>query len=76
MSSMLGSGRSSSILILDLTITDCLRFTGPKMTLSEDMLADEQQEAITTEGLEVNIEPHNTAEAQNASTPKDLEKSQ
>lgn len=46
------------------------------MTLSEDMLTDEQQQAITTEGLEVNIEPHNTAEEQKTSTPKDLENSQ
>ena len=73
---MLESGRSSSILILDLIATDYLRFTGPKMTLSEDMLTDEQQQAITTEGLEVNIEPHNTAEEHKTSTPKDLENSQ
>lgn len=44
------------------------------MTLSEDALTDEQQEALKIEGLEVNVEPHSTDGAQGAS--KDLEKSQ
>lgn len=46
------------------------------MTLSEDDLTDEQQEALNIEGLEVNIEPHSTDGAQGSSASKDLEKSQ
>lgn len=45
------------------------------MTLSEDSLTDEQQEALKIEGLEVTVEPHSTDGTQNASISKDLENS-
>jgi hypothetical protein len=51
------------------------RFTGPKMTLSEEDLTDEQQEALKNEGLEVNIEPRGTDGTQNAPISKDIESS-
>ena len=51
------------------------RFTGPKITLSEDDLTDEQQEALKIEGLEVNIEPHGTGDTQDAAISKDIETS-
>jgi len=51
------------------------RFTGPKITLSEDELTDEQQEALKIEGLEVNIEPHGTDGTQDAPSSKDIERS-
>jgi hypothetical protein len=54
---------------------DVFRFTGPKITLSEDDLTDEQQEALKTEGLEVKIEPRSDDGTQNAPISKDLEKS-
>jgi hypothetical protein len=54
---------------------DISRFTGPKITLSEDDLTDEQQEALKIEGLEVNVEPHSPGEAQDCPISKDLEKS-
>ena len=54
---------------------DRSRFTGPKMTLSEEDLTDEQQEALKTEGLEVNIEPRGTDETGKAAIPKDIERS-
>jgi hypothetical protein len=54
---------------------DISRFTGPKITLSEDDLTDEQQEALKIEGLEVNVEPHSPVEAQDCPISKDLEKS-
>lgn len=53
---------------------DDLRFTGPKITLSEDDLTEEQQEALKVEGLEVKIEPHETAGTQNAPISKEIEK--
>jgi hypothetical protein len=55
--------------------TDNSRFTGPKITLSEDDLTDEQQEALKIEGLEVKIEPHSPDETQDSPISKDLEKS-
>lgn len=51
------------------------RFTGPKITLSEDELTDEQQEALKIEGLEINVEPHGTDGTQNAPISKDIERS-
>jgi hypothetical protein len=54
---------------------DISRFTGPKITLSEDDLTDEQQEALEIEGLEVKIEPHSPDETQDSPISKDLEKS-
>ena len=51
------------------------RFTGPKITLSEDNLTDEQQEVLKTEGLEVNIEPHEADERKDSPTSKDIERS-
>jgi hypothetical protein len=59
---------------LDIEAKDS-RFTGPKITLSEDDLTDEQQEALKIEDLEVSIEPHSTDETQDASISKDLERS-
>jgi hypothetical protein len=56
-------------------LTDEFRFTGPKITLSEDDLTDEQQEALKVEGLEVNIEPRGTDETQDAPISKDIERS-
>lgn len=50
------------------------RFTGPKITLSEDHLTEEQQEALKFEGLEVKIEPHEMAGTQNAPISKEIEK--
>jgi len=57
------------------TLADRFRFTGPKITLSEDELTEEQQEALKIEGLEVNIEPKSTDEAENGTTSKDIERS-
>lgn len=51
------------------------RFTGPKITLSEDELTDEQQEALKIEGLEVNIEPRDIDETQKSPNTKDVESS-
>jgi hypothetical protein len=51
------------------------RFTGPKITLSEDELTDEQQETLKIDGLEVNIEPHGTGDTQDAAISKDIERS-
>jgi hypothetical protein len=45
------------------------------MTLSEGELTEEQQEALKTEGLEVNIQPHGADGKQNASVSKDIERS-
>ena len=51
------------------------RFTGPKITLSEDELTDAQQEALKIEGLEVNIEPSSADGTDNAPISKDVERS-
>ena len=56
-------------------MADNSRFTGPKITLSGDELTDEQQEALKTEGLEVNIEPKRTDETPTDPTSKDIERS-
>lgn len=56
-------------------LADKFRFTGPKITLSEDELTEEQQEALKTEGLEVNIEPKSTDGTQNDPISKDIERS-
>jgi fructose-specific phosphotransferase system component IIB len=45
------------------------------MTVSEEDLTDEQQEALKNEGLEVNIEPRGTDGTQNAPISKDIERS-
>lgn len=57
------------------TLADRFRFTGPKITLSEDELTEEQQEALKIEGLEVNIEPKSTDGMDNAAASKDIERS-
>jgi hypothetical protein len=54
---------------------DISRFTGPKITLSEDDLTDEQQEALKIEGLEIKVEPHSPDGTQESPISKDLEKS-
>lgn len=61
--------------MLSYTGANVSRFTGPKITLSEDDLTEEQQEALKIEGLEVKIEPHSADGTQNAPISKDVEKS-
>lgn len=86
---MLGVGRGVALLLhrceevvsipcVDVNLrieANNFRFTGPKMTLSEEDLTDEQQEALKNEGLEVNIEPRGTDGTQNAPISKDIESS-
>ena len=62
----------SSVCVEPGTRADRFRFTGPKITLSEDELTDEQQEALKTEGLEVNIEPREADEAKISPISKDI----
>ena len=57
------------------TLADRFRFTGPKITLSEDELTEEQQEALKIEGLEVNVEPRGVDETQDPPISKDIERS-
>jgi hypothetical protein len=53
---------------------DSARFTGPKITLGEDTLTEEQQEALKIEGLEIKVEPQSANGTQVASISKDVEK--